>query len=596
MDPVLSTTNNPASLNKKPSGTFSFSGSDETLQPTSRESDVATSSAITEANQMMGFTPIPDEIDSALLGNDLTTDDLISNRSQLEAQQAAPSASTQIDSIETQATGPIDVFGNPEGAIDRLLSRDITEAEQDYQDILNRRREYTSNIESQLTEAERRARKEIGYFDKEDALSQTEEDIAARTVRFRRDIRNLETDATRRGRARQFMVDEVQKVEADARAELADLYIIQNAQQGNLARAEQYIQSAVDNRYRSYEIQLAQSKADLDALLPTLEKEDKERALQLQIALGERERNLQTAKEEDAARRQLLMTAAANGAGKTAQQAILNATSMDEAYLAAGPWIGRYDRMKVEADLASKALDRRKKLVELALAGDENSCKQLGSLCDSIKQQLNDAQTAEDRAAMEQVINNSYNLANNSAIARRLQSSPAFGAVTGSVQNNPFLTIGGTALAGGAATAAAGSVVPGVGTVAGGVLGTVAGLASGTYSYMQTERAREDFFDDVEALSSRGTLQTLIDAKANGATFGALSNAELGLLIQATNDLSSKLIKDPDTGEVTGITGTPEAVRAAINQVVSYYERAENENYKNALGGDAGELDLVLTQ
>ena len=65
-----------------------------------------------------------------------------------------------------------------------------------------------------------------------------------------------------------------------------------------------------------------------------------------------------------------------------------------------------------------------------------------------------------------------------------------------------------------------------------------------------------NFIADVEQLRSQLNLQSLIDAKAKGATFGALSDQELRVLSNAATKLGSWAIGDRDQfGNITNVTG-----------------------------------------
>ena len=65
-----------------------------------------------------------------------------------------------------------------------------------------------------------------------------------------------------------------------------------------------------------------------------------------------------------------------------------------------------------------------------------------------------------------------------------------------------------------------------------------------------------NFIGDVEQLRSQLNLQSLIDAKGQGATFGALSNQELQLLSNAATKIGTWAIGDRDSeGNITNVTG-----------------------------------------
>lgn len=524
------------------------------------------------------------DIQSTELANAPTLDEARTLRSQLQQKEQSIGS---IGDIKSDVGTP-QLFNDPTAYIKDQLFGDqelsVTEAE--YRRQLRENASFTEGIAGDIQGAQRGAERRIGLTGLEAELAKTNEKIAQRTTRFRRELRAYEADPERRGVSRASFIDERNKLEADATAELADLYIIQNAQQGNVTAARSYINTAVENKYKAIEIELTQRQARINELLPTLEKEEKQKALQLQLALTERQNNIESEKANEKIKRDLVTEAAANGAPESVLTEIINASSVNSAMLKSAPYVGLLERQAAARAAQSASLANRKALMELALKGDTSAMKQLGKFGEELQAQLDAEKTEEERLRFEKTVNNAYEIQGKLAIAERIANSPAFEASTGSVQNNPFLKIGGGALAGGGTMATVGSVVPGLGTLTGGVIGTIAGAGTATRNYLQTERAKETLFDDVEAITSRETLQTLIDAKAEGATFGALSEAELDLLIQATNALSSKIVYEPGTSTVIGFSGTPESVQSAMNEVTKYYKKAQDKNFTDILGDE----------
>lgn len=103
----------------------------------------------------------------------------------------------------------------------------------------------------------------------------------------------------------------------------------------------------------------------------------------------------------------------------------------------------------------------------------------------------------------------------------------------------------------------------------GGVL-SVAGIPSvvgGAYRSITGER--QNFIADVEQLSSGLTLNSLINAKANGATFGALSEGELKLLSNTGTKLSKWALKD-SSGNVTGYNASESDFKKELDKIKSF--------------------------
>lgn len=62
---------------------------------------------------------------------------------------------------------------------------------------------------------------------------------------------------------------------------------------------------------------------------------------------------------------------------------------------------------------------------------------------------------------------------------------------------------------------------------------------------------KQDFLGKIQYVLESKTLQNLIDAKASGATFGALSEAELKMLQASAGSLASNAVRDKDTNKIT---------------------------------------------
>ena len=100
------------------------------------------------------------------------------------------------------------------------------------------------------------------------------------------------------------------------------------------------------------------------------------------------------------------------------------------------------------------------------------------------------------------------------------------------------------------------------GSLKGGFLSSF--LETGTGSVV-AENVKADFLNEVKRLTGEFTLNNLIAKKAEGATFGALSNAELGIISASASKLNAVLDIDSLTGEIVGISGTEEALEAALS-------------------------------
>lgn len=82
-----------------------------------------------------------------------------------------------------------------------------------------------------------------------------------------------------------------------------------------------------------------------------------------------------------------------------------------------------------------------------------------------------------------------------------------------------------------------------------------------------TWKAKKDFLGSVNEILSNKTLQKLIDAKAEGATFGALSEGELELLRSASSKLGTWGIIDKKTQKIKGFSAGEESVKKELERM-----------------------------
>jgi len=102
---------------------------------------------------------------------------------------------------------------------------------------------------------------------------------------------------------------------------------------------------------------------------------------------------------------------------------------------------------------------------------------------------------------------------------------------------------------------------------------------------------------DIQQLISQTTLDNLINAKAKGATFGALSEGELKLLSASGSKLATWAITDKN-GNITGFKASEQQVRDELNKIKSYavrdYEITTGQPYKTQT--DPAGLGIDVTQ
>lgn len=96
----------------------------------------------------------------------------------------------------------------------------------------------------------------------------------------------------------------------------------------------------------------------------------------------------------------------------------------------------------------------------------------------------------------------------------------------------------------------------------------------------KSRREREEYLAEIQNFLDGKTLQQLIDVKADGATFGALSNEELRMLQNSASVLNQLAIRDEETNRIKGFRGSEEWFKRAVQDTIDRYD----EIISNKLG------------
>jgi hypothetical protein len=95
-------------------------------------------------------------------------------------------------------------------------------------------------------------------------------------------------------------------------------------------------------------------------------------------------------------------------------------------------------------------------------------------------------------------------------------------------------------------------------------------------AYFDAFGNKADFIGKVQKLLSQKVLDQLISAKANGATFGALSEGELKILQEAATTIGSWVTKD-EKGNITGYNVSEKAFKDELKRIKGEYENLLTE-------------------
>lgn len=297
----------------------------------------------------------PDTINPATLQNAPGRTEVFAARDQMQAQaDQRNQLSTDYTNLTKRINSPLSAspFQNPQAFIEETLLRRPTQTQDSLTERSNAQATGYRNLATDVQDTRQQVSDDLGVIDLQANLAETRNRIADRTVQLRTALRDFETNAERRGVAREFVDSEKNKVQADAAAELADLAIIESAQAGNLEMAQQDIDRAVGAKIQAFEFENAAIESEIKRLEAIDTKESQARSEQLQIALGERTRLIEQSVADEKQRLQFLSEAAANGADQGTLLAIQKSATPGEAALLAGPFIGRLDRQAKQANIA----------------------------------------------------------------------------------------------------------------------------------------------------------------------------------------------------------------------------------------------------
>lgn len=342
---------------------------------------------VARANQMRtGFTvPMPESVPAEALNGTYSISDV---KMQRDNREQADMAAAQFNTDYNNLTGRIgntklnSPFTNPEQFLNGLLLRGSTDTQKALDTTGQTQADNIRGFATDYTKAGADARTQFNIPGLQESLAETRTRRAEREVKLRETLRDFETNAERRGVAREFVDAEKAKVQSDAATELADLAIIESAQLGNLNEARTEVDNILAEKKQAFEFENAAIEAEIARLEKMDTRESNARSEQLQIALQERTRNIETQLANEKEQRGYLIDAAANGADQGTLAAIRNAKSPQEAAFLASPFIGLLERRQAEASMAasyaSAAKNETERLLDLAQAGDAGAAAELG--------------------------------------------------------------------------------------------------------------------------------------------------------------------------------------------------------------------------
>lgn len=352
------------------------------------------------------------------------------------------------------------------------------------------------------------------------------------------------------------------------------------ATRGNLATAQSLADRAVAQKYDPIREQIAVAQRNLDLVKesPAFTVAEKNRALQTQLALQDRQRVIEKQAQEEKGIQEAARIALQNGAPVDVAENILNTSkSINDAYIKAGQYL-RDPQAKVELENA-----RLRNVLTRAQIDKTNTenyyLKLYGGMTPSEyakyqKEQdeaIKNAKTEEEQnrlraQSLGEKISLLEGITNSSGLNSAVGTNAFSRNLTGRVASGA---------AGAAAGFAAGSFLPGIGNIVGGVVGGITGLALGSPDQITGEQ--QNFIGAVEQMISQEFLDSLVEVKAAGGTFGSLDKGERDALTNAATKIGSWRIREgnEDSGKVLGYNIDQDNFVAEVNTILELARLAE---------------------
>jgi hypothetical protein len=292
------------------------------------------------------------------------------------------------------------------------------------------------------------------------------------------------------------------------------------AAQGNLALAQQQADRAIEVKYAGIENELEYFNQFITLNQNELSREQEKKATLLQAKLAERQEQADKAKANDVAIQNVMLEAAKNGADAVTLGNIQASTNPQQAISLAGNALSAPFRLQqAQQEFQNSMAKEQLKISQanLRINQAELGIKQAQAKADAIKNAP--ANPAFQQASAQNNIQNIDTLLKDTAIRTAVGPS-GFARLVGR------------------------------------------GLDSAT-------GARQNFIASVDQLASQLTLDSLVNAKARGATFGALSEGELLLLNNSASKIN-KWAKRDDKGNVIAYNASEKDFKAELDKINNF--------------------------
>lgn len=349
--------------------------------------------------------------------------------------------------------------------------------------------------------------------------------------------------------------------------ETGTLSSIAQAIQGNISTAKQTAEDTIAFQYAPLENELELKKMQLERAYDTFDASEKKRADQLLQVMNEQKAQITAEKAVKSKINDIMISASKNGADAETLKAIMASKDEQSATLAAGNFLEAsdfavnaktgqlYNKKTGETIGASVAKGGSKasggvssgKAVINPTTGTQFSDAAINYAKDILAGRI--SITAVPTKIRDEVINAKASLeATEKPLADKLQAQGLSDKIS---QIDEVLS-------------------------SKGMSGTVGAYGITRWTPFSPDKAeRLDFIASVEQLINQETIDKLVQSKAAGATYGALSEGERAMLAQSASRIGSWKIFD-DKGNVTGYKISEDLFKKELNKIKDLAQRAKD--------------------
>jgi hypothetical protein len=329
------------------------------------------------------------------------------------------------------------------------------------------------------------------------------------------------------------------------------------AMQGNILLAQQTVDRAIAAKYDPIEAKIKTQRDIIDIGYQDLSTADKKLADAKKAKLDLQTQQIADRKEIEKSVNAVVLEAAKNGADATTLDNIRKGKTVDEAISLTKGFLSTPDTMITKLDDGrTVAINKRTNQIVKDFGGAKaTGTNEILSIADAQKLGVPYGTTQAEAIKLTGKTGtgtNALKLATAKAKVDQLTALSGQNGI-GSAVGTSFVTRAPSGFFGNL-----------------GALASVVGIPSTLKgAFNKLTGAQQNFIGDVEQLRSELNLDTLINAKSQGATFGALSDNELKMLASAATKIGTWAMKDSD-GNVTGYNTSESAFKKEVNKINNF--------------------------